>query len=154
MAVSCRGFGDVVPNALDALVKLAAVAPVLEKGVWPEFEEWITTWGFSDDWVRRIAEETLNMWRAHPAALQARQWHWHGTSWYESDTEQPLVWNPLTETEHAFRARADAYIARMKNDLNNAVRSPGHARHRERDQAMEYSGLIEPVGSRRGRRKL
>jgi hypothetical protein len=73
-------------------------------------ETWAAQWGFSDDWALRAARLHVALWRDEPVTVG----HWMPVSMtvqWEPVFPAGPSWNPTTETEAAFRARVDAYIA-------------------------------------------
>jgi hypothetical protein len=93
-----------VPEALHALVALnpQGEAPL---------RAWAETWGFSDDWALDCARAHAQYWRDDPNLFG----HWivMVPNWEPIFPNGPS-WNPIAETEAAFRARVNAYIAGVK----------------------------------------
>jgi hypothetical protein len=111
-----------VPDAMRALAQSAD----------DELDAWAARWGFLDPWALRAAQHHVTFWRAEPQyagrwmTALAEQWH-------------PVFpvgpsWNPITETEAAFRARVDAYIAAC-------LAMPGLTRTPEKEAVTSFEWL-------------
>ena len=71
---------------------------------------WAEHWGFTDAWALATARLNVGLWRAEPH--YAGQWMMMSTTvrWEPVFPVGPSF-NPITETEAAFRTRVDDYIA-------------------------------------------
>jgi hypothetical protein len=108
-----------VPEALSALL-------TLKVGDDAQIAAWAERWGFTDEWALSTVRAHLPLWQEAPEtlgqALIVSVASWEPT--YDEDIRLPngvavsfvryLTWNPIAESERAFRARVETYIEAMK----------------------------------------
>lgn len=95
-----------VPEALTTLASL----PAADDAVLP----WAEHWGFTDTWMLRHARNHVRLWADLPDTVG--RWLSYPTivSWQPIFPAPPSAWSPMSESESAYRARIEAYIATVK----------------------------------------
>jgi hypothetical protein len=105
-----QAVAQYVPEAVHALVEVRDISTDND----PEpLRVWAEHWGFTDDWLLQTARTHVELWRADPT-LAGRWQMVSATARWEPVFPPAPSWNPITESETAFRRRVGAYIAICK----------------------------------------
>jgi hypothetical protein len=103
-ALFLETVGQCVPEAFRALA-------TVQREDDAALRDWADQWGFTDDWTLQAARGLQTLWCDTPGVLAFVV----ATCAWEPVFPPGPTWNPVTESEDAYRIRVDAHIERVKH---------------------------------------